>query len=54
VKDQICRINNKVQATGSLDRLRLALLLKDVKENPDKYPSDTNDWLEWLNRRQLG
>ncbi len=49
MKDEFGRINNKAQAIRSLDELRMAHLLKDISQNPEKYPEDVNSWLEWLN-----
>ena len=49
MKDEYGRINNRAQAIRSFDNLRLAYLMKDVLENPNKYPQNINDWLEWLN-----
>lgn len=49
MKDEYGRVNNKSQVIRELDKLRLAYLLDDIKSNPDKYPSDRMEWLEWLN-----
>lgn len=48
--DEFGRTNNKAQAIKELDKLRLAYLLDDIKNNPDKYPDNRMDWLEWLNK----
>lgn len=49
MRDQFGRVNNKAQAIRDLDKLRLAILLDDIKKNSDKYPDSRNDWVEWLN-----
>lgn len=49
MKDEYGRINNKAQVIRSLDKLRMAYLLDDIKKNQDKYPNDTMEWVEWLN-----
>lgn len=49
MKDEYGRTNNKAQAIRSLDKLRMAYFLKDISDNPIKYPKDINGWLEWLN-----
>jgi hypothetical protein len=49
MKDEYGRIDNKAQVIRSLDKLRMAYLLDDIKKNPDKYPNDTMEWVEWLN-----
>lgn len=49
MKDEYGRINNKAQVIRELDKLRMAYLLNDIKSNPDKYPSTTMEWVEWLN-----
>lgn len=49
MKDEFGRTNNKAQAIRSLDKLRMAHLLRDIAENPNKYPKDVNSWIEWLN-----
>jgi len=48
--DQFGRTNNKAQAIRELDKLRMAYLLDDIKRNPDKYPDNRMDWVEWLNK----
>lgn len=48
MKDEYGRINTRAQVIRNLANLRLALLLDDIKRNPEKYPSDKNDWAEWL------
>lgn len=49
MKDEYGRIDNKAQVIRSLDKLRMAYLLDDIKKNPDKYPNDTMEWVEWIN-----
>ena len=49
MKDEYGRIYNKTQVIRSLDKLRMAYLLNDIKSNLDKYPNTTMEWLEWLN-----
>lgn len=49
MRDDYGRINNKAQVIRELDKLRMAYLLNDIKSNPDKYPSTTMEWVEWLN-----
>lgn len=48
MKDEYGRTNTRAQVIRNLANLRLALLLDDIKRNPEKYPSDKNDWIEWL------
>jgi len=48
--DQFGRTNNKAQVIRELDKLRMAYLLDDIKKNPDKYPDNRMDWVEWLNK----
>lgn len=50
MKDDYGRINTRAQVIRILANLRLALLLDDIKRNPEKYPSDKNDWTEWLDQ----
>lgn len=50
MKDEYGRINNKSQVIRSLDKVRMAWLLNDIKENPDKYPNTRTEWFEWLNQ----
>lgn len=50
MKDEYGRINTRAQVIRNLANLRLALLLDDIKRNPEKYPSDKNDWIEWLDQ----
>jgi len=49
MKDEYGRTDNKAQVIRSLDKLRMAYLLNDIKKNTDKYPNDTMEWVEWLN-----
>ena len=49
MKDEYGRINNRAQVIRSLDKLRMAHLLALIVENPDRYPKNTGEWLEWLN-----
>ena len=50
MKDEYGRTNTRAQVIRNLANLRLALLLDDIKRNPEKYPSDKNDWIEWLDQ----
>lgn len=49
MKDECERANNKAQSIRNLDKLRMAYLLKDISDNPSRYPKDINGWVEWLN-----
>lgn len=51
MKDEYGRTNTRAQAIRSLDNLRIAMFLEDIKRNPEKYPDDKNDWVEWLNQK---
>lgn len=48
MKDEYGRTNRRAQVIRNLANLRLALFLDDVKKNPEKYPRDRKDWIEWL------
>jgi len=48
--DEFGRLNNKAQAIRSLDKVRMAHLFNDMQKNPEKYPSNINGWIEWLNK----
>ena len=48
MKDEYGRTNTRAQVIRNLANLRLTLLLDDIKRNPEKYPSDKNDWLNGL------
>lgn len=50
MKDEYGRTDNKAQVIRSLDKVRMAHLLNDIKTNPDKYPATVEEWLEWLNK----
>lgn len=50
MKDEYGRINTKLQVIRSLANVRMAWLLNDIKENPDKYPNTRAEWFEWLNQ----
>lgn len=50
MKDEYGRTNTRAQVIRNLANLRLTLLLDDIKRNPKKYPSDKNDWAEWLDK----
>lgn len=49
MRDEYGRIDNRAQVIRSLDKLRLAHFLTLIVENPEKYPKNTIEWLEWLN-----
>lgn len=49
MRDEYGRINNRAQAIRSLDKLRLAHFLTLIVENPEEYPKNTMEWLDWLN-----
>lgn len=49
MRDEYGIINNRVQVIRSLDKLRLAHLLTLIVENPEEYPKNTMEWLDWLN-----
>lgn len=48
MKDEYGRINTRAQVIRNLANFRIAMLLDDIKKNPEKYPRDKNDWTEWL------
>lgn len=50
MKDEYGRIEDKAHVIRSLDKLRMAHLLNDIKNYSEKYPNDVNGWLEWLNK----
>lgn len=50
MKDEFGREQNNSQAIRSLDKVRMAMFLQDIKGNPDKYPNDRSGWVEWLNK----
>lgn len=50
MKDEYGRTNTRAQVIRNLANLRLALLLDDIKKNPEKYPRDREDWTEWLDQ----
>lgn len=49
MRDEYGRINNRAQVIRSLDKLRLAHFLTLIVENPEEYPKNTMEWLDWLN-----
>lgn len=49
MKDEFGRKQNKAQVIRSLDKTKMATLLQNIQENPDKYPGDRSGWIEWLN-----
>lgn len=49
MKDEYGRTDNRSQAIRSLDKLKLSYLLDDIAKNPNKYPSNPIEWLDWLN-----
>lgn len=49
MRDEYGRINNRAQIIRSLDKLRLAHFLTLIVENPEEYPKNTMEWLDWLN-----
>ena len=51
MRDEYGRDNNKAQAIRSLDKVRMAHLLNDIKNNPDKYPENVEGWIIWLNKK---
>lgn len=50
MKDKHGRMDNRAQVIRGLDKLRMAHLLNDMRENPGKYPEGVDAWLEWLNQ----
>ena len=50
LKDEYGRIEDKAHVIRSLDKLRMAHLFNDMKNNPEKYPDNVERWLEWLNK----
>lgn len=50
MKDEFGREQNNSQAIRSLDKVRMAMFLQDIKNNPDNYPNDRSSWVEWLNK----
>ena len=49
MKDEYGRLDNKSQAIRNLDKVRMAHLLNNIKQCPDKYPDSVEAWIEWLN-----
>lgn len=49
MRDEYGRINNRAQVIRSLDKLRLAHFLTLIVEDPEEYPKNTMEWLDWLN-----
>lgn len=50
MKDEYGRTNTRAEAIRSLDNLRIAMFLEDIKKNPRKYPDNKNNWVEWLDQ----
>lgn len=50
MQDEYGRVLNKAEAIRGMDKLRMAVLLHDVKSHPEKYPSTREEWLAWLNK----
>lgn len=50
MKDELKKINNTTQVIRTLDKMRLAMLLFDIKNNSNKYPNDIDGWVQWLNK----
>lgn len=48
MKDEYGRSNTRAQVIRNLANFRIAVLLDDIKKNPEKYPTNRNDWTEWL------
>lgn len=48
MKDEYGRTNTRAQVIRNLANFRIAVLLDDIKKNPEKYPTNRNDWTEWL------
>lgn len=46
--DEYGRINTKSQAIREFKTEQMAYLLNDININPEKYPSNYEDWLKWL------
>lgn len=49
MRDEYGRIDNRAQVIRSLDKLRLAHFLALIVENPEEYPKNIIEWLDWLN-----
>ena len=50
MKDEYGRTNTRAEAIRNLANFRIAILLNDIKENPEKYPANKKDWVEWLDQ----
>ena len=46
--DEYGRINTKSQAIREFKTEQMAYLLNYININPEKYPSNYEDWLKWL------
>lgn len=50
MKDENEVVLNRLQAIRKMNKIHLAHLLNFIKNNPEKYPDNVNEWLEWMSK----
>lgn len=50
MKDQYGRINDNSHVIREAPIKELAIILMDIKTNPNLYPNNINNWIEWLQK----